>query len=121
MIKTWSPTAVERSATTQIIFAVSFDHLVGFGEQRRWHVEAERPRSLGVDKQLELASVVRCTRQATYDCTQHGLLHRIGGFFGGDPFDVTVPFFWPLLTLAAYLQWKNASVMSRNALDAFGQ
>lgn len=72
------------------------------------HVEAERPRSLGGDKQLELASVVRCTRQATYDCTQHGLLHRIGGFFGGDPFDVTVPFFWPLLTLAAYLQWKNA-------------
>jgi hypothetical protein len=73
MIKTRSPTAVERSATAQIIFAASFDHLVGFGEQRRWHVEAERPRSLGVDKQLDLASVVRCTRQATYDCTQHGL------------------------------------------------
>lgn len=73
MIKTRSPTAVERSATAQIIFAASFDHLVGFGEQRRWHVEAERPCSLGVDKQLELASVVRCTRQATYDCTQHGL------------------------------------------------
>jgi hypothetical protein len=70
--------------------------------------EAERRRSLGVDKQVELGSVVGCTCQATYHCTQHGLLHRIGGFFGGDPFHVTVPFFWPLLPLVAYLQWKNA-------------
>src|SRR5262249_22403986 len=32
----------------------SLDHLVGAGEQRRWHVEAERPRSVEVDHQLEL-------------------------------------------------------------------
>jgi hypothetical protein len=31
-----------------------FDHLVGAGEQRRWHVEAERPCSPEVDDQLEL-------------------------------------------------------------------
>jgi hypothetical protein len=68
----------------------------------------------GVDEQVELGSVVGCTCQATYDCTQHGLLHRIGGFFGGDPFDVTVPFFWPLLPLAAYLQWKNAHLTDQN-------
>jgi hypothetical protein len=30
-----------------------FDHLVGAGEQRRRHLDAERPRGLDVDKQLE--------------------------------------------------------------------
>src|SRR6516162_1665177 len=35
-------------------FAFSFDHLVGAGEQRGRHFEAERPRRLKVDHQLEL-------------------------------------------------------------------
>jgi len=33
---------------------LSFDHLVGGREQRLRHVEAEHPRGLGVDNQLEL-------------------------------------------------------------------
>ena len=32
----------------------SFDHLVGAGEHRRWHFEAERLCSLEIDHQLEL-------------------------------------------------------------------
>src|SRR5262249_27931748 len=32
----------------------SFDHLVGTGEQRRWHFEAERSRRFEVDDQLVL-------------------------------------------------------------------
>src|SRR5262249_25032103 len=33
--------------------AVSFDHLIGAGEQRGWHVEAERLGSLKIDRQIE--------------------------------------------------------------------
>src|SRR5215813_5260431 len=33
----------------------SFDHLVGAGEQRRGHIEAEHPGGLSVNDQLELA------------------------------------------------------------------
>ena len=35
----------------------SFDHLVGAGEQRRRHVEAEHPGGLEIDHQLELAGL----------------------------------------------------------------
>ena len=34
-----------------------FDHLVGTGEQHRWHFEAERFRSLEIDTQLEFGRV----------------------------------------------------------------
>src|SRR5262245_17660605 len=32
----------------------SFDHLVGAGEERRWHIEAKRPCRLQVDDELKL-------------------------------------------------------------------
>ena len=38
---------------------VSFDHLVGAGEQHRWHFEAERIRSLEIDTQLEFGRLVK--------------------------------------------------------------
>src|SRR5712664_3381681 len=36
-----------------------FDHLIGAGEQRRWHFEAELFRSLEIDTQLELGRLVK--------------------------------------------------------------
>jgi hypothetical protein len=35
-----------------------FDHLVGAGEQRGWHLEAERVGGLEVDHQLELGRLL---------------------------------------------------------------
>jgi hypothetical protein len=35
--------------------AVSFDHLVGAGEERRWYREAEYPCGLSIDDKLKLA------------------------------------------------------------------
>src|SRR5262249_40909284 len=40
------------------LLQTSFDHLVGAGEQRRRHGEAERFRRLEVDKQLNLRGLV---------------------------------------------------------------
>jgi hypothetical protein len=31
-----------------------FDHLISAGEQRRWHIEAERPRGLEIDDEFDL-------------------------------------------------------------------
>jgi hypothetical protein len=38
--------------------AFLFDDLVGDGEQRRWHVEAEGLRGLEIDHQLELGGLL---------------------------------------------------------------
>ena len=35
----------------------SFDHLVGAGEQRRWHFEAERLRGFEIDDEFELGGL----------------------------------------------------------------
>ena len=35
------------------------DHLIGLGEQHRWHFEAERFRSLEIDAQLEFDRLVK--------------------------------------------------------------
>jgi hypothetical protein len=43
--------AVSRCSNCSCAKGVLFDHLVGAGEQRR-RLDAERPRSLDVDKQL---------------------------------------------------------------------
>src|SRR5215472_8584751 len=49
-----SITAVWHSDAARGPSTPSFDHLVGAGEQRRWHIEAERPSGVEVDHQLEL-------------------------------------------------------------------
>src|SRR5262249_561548 len=46
------PSAQRYSIAT---FRPSFDHLVGAGEQRRWHVEAERSGGRQIDDQFELS------------------------------------------------------------------
>jgi hypothetical protein len=37
-----------------LVRRASFDHLVGTGEQRRWHVDAERLGGAQIDQKLEL-------------------------------------------------------------------
>src|SRR5215813_9681961 len=44
---------LHRLDRTSLRLAHSFDHLVRAGEQRRWHVEAERLGGLQVDHQFE--------------------------------------------------------------------
>jgi hypothetical protein len=51
---------------------LSFDHLVGSGEQRGWHGEAEHSGGLGIDDQLELGCLhhrqVRRARLSSMSC-----------------------------------------------------
>jgi hypothetical protein len=51
--------------------ATSFDHAIGAGEQRRWHAEAERLRSLEIGYSMatvlpttQRSSLNRCTKAA---------------------------------------------------------
>jgi|SRR5664279_4476408 hypothetical protein len=48
----WSGSCQEETHAPQQI-AFLFDHLIGTGEQRRWHREAERLRSLEIDDELK--------------------------------------------------------------------
>src|SRR5262249_28329478 len=47
-------TAVWHSDAARGPSTPSFDHLVGAGEQRRWHFEAKCPRGIEIDHQFEL-------------------------------------------------------------------
>src|SRR5262245_50867089 len=44
--------AVPGQVATRSICSISLDHLVGASEQRRWHLDAERPRGLEVGGEL---------------------------------------------------------------------
>ena len=48
----WATSGREQSAANEVVRL--FDHLVGAGEQPRWHVEAKRLGGLVIDDQLEL-------------------------------------------------------------------
>jgi hypothetical protein len=54
----------------------------------------------------ELASVISAPQPA-YDLAQHWLLDLFGSLRSGEPFDLAVLFFRPLLILALYFEWKH--------------
>ena len=47
--------------------------------------------------------------QAAYNLAQPGLLDDFGCFFGGEPLDVTLRFFWPLRALTRDFQRKDVN------------
>src|SRR5258705_6900722 len=55
LLLTWA--GLPPAGSRQLCLAHSFDHLVGSGEQRRGHVDAERFRGLDVEDQLELTRI----------------------------------------------------------------
>ena len=54
----------------------SLDHLVGAGEEREWDRQAERPRGLQIDHQLEPGRLLY--RQVTRLCTLRDPLNILG-------------------------------------------
>src|SRR5436190_15227957 len=63
----------------------------------------------------EIASLGRCTGQATYDRAQFGLLHLFRCFFGRDPLHLTLASLWPLFILAPNLQREDVHFAKYNA------
>jgi hypothetical protein len=63
----------------------------------------------------EIASLGRCTGQATYDRAQFGLLHLFRCFFGRDPLHLTLASLWPLFILAPNFQWEDVHFAKYNA------
>src|SRR3954447_4469829 len=51
LLLTWA--GLPPAGSHQLCLAHSLDHLIGAGEQRRWHFEVEHARRLGVYDQLE--------------------------------------------------------------------
>ena len=62
---------MHRSKSTSL-----FDHLVGAGEQHRWHFEAERFRGLEIDTQLEFVRSVK--RDISRIGTSKNLIDDVG-------------------------------------------